>query len=305
MADRDICMVTGGLSYIGKHIAKRLVERGSRVIVMTGHPDRPNPFGNNIQIVPYQFDNEEQLTRSLQGTTTLYNTYWVRFDYGDISFAKAVENTGRLLRAAEKAGVKKLVHLSVSNPSQDAPFPYFRGKAQIEEMIRQSKLSYAIIRPTLVFGGEEEILVNNIAWLLRWFPIFAIPTPRNHHLQPIHVDDVADLAVNAATDVHNKVLDAAGPDIMTFEAMVKMLREKVGSHSLLVPMPSSVAMVLLAIVGVLVRDVVLTRDELGALMADLLVSKEPPIGRLRMSDWLLKKETRVGDKYASEMIRHF
>jgi len=305
MADRDICMVTGGLSYIGKHITKRLVKRGSRVIVMTGHPDRPNPFGNKIQIVPYQFDSEEQLARSLRGTTTLYNTYWVRFDYGAISFAKAVENTGRLLRAAKKAGVKKLVHLSVSNPSKDAPFPYFRGKAQIEEMIRQSKLSYAIIRPTLVFGGEEEILVNNIAWLLRWFPIFAIPTPKNHRLQPIHVDEVADLAVKAATDVHNKVLDAAGPEIMTFETMVKLLRGKVGSYSLLVPTPSSVAMVLLAIVGVLVRDVVLTRDELGALMAELLVSKEPPIGRLRMSDWLKKEETRVGCCYASEMIRHF
>lgn len=305
MADRDVCVVTGGLSYIGKHITKRLVERGSRVIVMTGHPDRPNPFGNKIQIVPYQFDSEERLTQSLQGATTLYNTYWVRFDYGDISFAKAVENTGRLLRAAEKAGIKKLVHLSVSNPSKDASFPYFRGKARIEEMIRQSKLSYAIIRPTLVFGGEEEILVNNIAWLLRWFPIFAIPTPRNHRLQPIHVDEVADLAVKAATDVHNKVLDAAGPDIMTFEAMVKLLHEKVGSYSLLVPTPSSVVMVLLAIVGVLVRDVVLTRDELGALMAELLVSKEPPIGRLRMSDWLQKKETRVGCRYASEMIRHF
>jgi len=305
MADRDVCVVTGGLSYIGKHITKRLVERGSRVIVMTGHPDRPNPFGNKIQIVPYQFDNEEQLVRSLQGTTTLYNTYWVRFDYGDISFAKAMENTGRLLRAAEKAGVQKLVHLSVSNPSKDAPFPYFRGKAHIEEMIRQSKLPYAIIRPTLVFGGEEEILVNNITWLLRWFPIFALPTPRTYRLQPIHVDEVADLAIKAASDLHNKIVDTAGPEIMTFEAMVKLLRAKVRSHSLLVPIPPALAMFLLAIVKILVRDVVLTRDELGALMAELLVSKEPPIGRITMSDWLNKAETRVGSRYASEMIRHF
>ena len=305
MANQDVCTVTGGLSYIGKHITKRLVERGSRVVVMTGHPERPNPFVNRIRIVPYQFGNEEQLTESLRGTTTLYNTYWVRFDYGQVSFDRAVENTGRLLRAAEKAGVQKLVHLSVSNPSKDAPFPYFRGKARIEDMIRQSKLPYTIIRPTLVFGGEEEILVNNIAWLLRWFPIFALPTPRTYRLQPVHVDEVADLATKAATDLHGKVVDAAGPEIMTFAAMVGLLKAKVNSHALLIPAPPALVMFLLAIVNMLVRDVVLTRDELGALMADLLVSKEPPIGRITMREWLEKTETRVGSRYASEMIRHF
>ena len=305
MANQDVCTVTGGLSYIGKHITKRLVERGSRVVVMTGHPERPNPFVNRIRIVPYQFGNEEQLTESLRGTTTLYNTYWVRFDYGQVSFDRAVENTGRLLRAAEKAGVQKLVHLSVSNPSKDAPFPYFRGKARIEDMIRQSKLPYTIIRPTLVFGGEEEILVNNIAWLLRWFPIFALPTPRTYRLQPVHVDEVADLATKAATDLHGKVVDAAGPEIMTFAAMVGLLKAKVNSHALLIPAPPALVMFLLAIVNMLVRDVVLTRDELGALMADLLVSKEPPIGRITMREWLEKTETRVGSRYASEMLRHF
>ena len=305
MADRDACTVTGGLSYIGKHITKRLVERGSPVVVMTGHPDRPNPFGSRIRIVPYQFESEDKLTESLRGTTTLFNTYWVRFDYGRISFDGAVENTARLLRAAEKAGVQKLVHVSVSNPSKNAPFPYFRGKARIEEMIRQSKLPYAIIRPTLVFGGEEEILVNNIAWLLRWFPIFAIPTPRTYRLQPIHVDEVAELAIKAAMDFHNKVVDAAGPEIMTFDVMVRLLKAKVISHALLMPTPTTLAMFLLAIVNLLVRDVVLTRDELGALMAELLVSKEPPIGRITMREWLEKTETRVGSRYASEMNRHF
>ena len=172
-------------------------------------------------------------------------------------------------------------------------------------MIRQSKLPYTIIRPTLVFGGEEEILVNNIAWLLRWFPIFALPTPRTYRLQPVHVDEVADLATKAATDLHGKVVDAAGPEIMTFAAMVGLLKAKVNSHALLIPAPPALVMFLLAIVNMLVRDVVLTRDELGALMADLLVSKEPPIGRITMREWLEKVETRVGSRYASEMLRHF
>jgi len=172
-------------------------------------------------------------------------------------------------------------------------------------MIRQSRLPYAIIRPTLVFGGEEEILVTNIAWLLRWFPIFAIPTPRTYRLQPIHVDEVADLAIKAATDFHGKVVDAAGPEIMTFEAMVTLLKATVHSHALLIPTPPALAMFLLAIVNILVRDVVLTRDELGALMAELLVSTEPPVGKITMREWLEKPLTRVGTRYASEMVRHF
>jgi len=212
-----LAVVTGGLSYIGKYITGRLLASGQQVTVLTGHPRRENPLGDRVTVAPFCFDDEPRLVSVLSGAATLFNTYWVRFDRGTVSFEKAIEHTRRLIRAAETAGVHRIVHLSVATPSKDSPFPYFRGKAVLENMIAESKLSYAIIRPTLVFGGPEEILVNNLAWLLRRFPVFAIPDPGSYRLQPIHVDEVADLAIKVALEGPNTILDAAGPDILTFE----------------------------------------------------------------------------------------
>lgn len=301
----ELNVVTGGLSYIGKYITKRLVSEGKQVLVLTGHPNRPNPFGNQITISPWNFDNEKALISSLQGATTLYNTYWVRFDYGQVSFNRAIENTKILIKAAEQAGVRKIVHLSVSNPSEESPFPYFRGKAVLEKAISQSKLSYAIIRPTLVFGGEEEILVNNIAWFLRRFPLFAISKSGAYHLQPVFVEEVAELAVNAAQNVDNQVLDAAGPDIITFGEMVRLIARMIGSRSIIFSLSPELSLLLLKIVGLMVDDIVLTRDELGALMKELLVSKNPPAGKVRMADWLDRNVATLGRRYASEFDRHF
>ena len=298
-------VVTGGLSYIGKYIMKRLVSDGKQVRILTGHLSRPNPFGDQVTVLPFNFDNEPELIKNLHGAETLYNTYWVRFDHGSVSFDKAVENTKRLIRAAEAAGVRKLVHLSVSNPSEDSPYPYFRGKAVLEKFIGQSKLPYAIIRPTLVYGGEEEILVSNITWLLRRFPIFAVPSPGRYRVQPIFVDDLAEMAVDAARNVNNKIIDAAGPEIMTFEEMIRLIKAKIKNGSILFHASPDLSLFLLKIVGLMVNDIVLTPDELGALMDHLLISKNAPAGKTRLSDWLDRNGDKLGRRYANEMNRHF
>ena len=305
MSNSELNVVTGGLSYIGKFITQRLVSQGKQVLVLTNHLQRDNPFGNQVMVAPYDFDKHDTLVGRLKGAVTLYNTYWVRFDHELVSFEKAIANTERLIRAAEAAGIKKFVHVSVSNPSRDAPFPYYRGKAVLEKLIAQSRLSYAIIRPTLVYGGEQEILVNNIAWLLRRFPIFAVPSDKAYRLQPIHVDEVVDLAIHAADHLHNQIIDAAGPDIMTFEEMVRLIAQKIGSWSVLFHASPGLSLFLLKIVDLLVNDVVLTRDEIGALGEERLVSKQPPIGKMRLADWLDHNANQLGRRYASEMVRHF
>ena len=305
MSNSELNVVTGGLSYIGKFITQRLVSQGKQVLVLTNHLQRDNPFGNQVMVAPYDFDKHDTLVGRLKGASTLYNTYWVRFDHGLVSFEKAIANTERLIRAAEAAGIEKFVHVSVSNPSRDAPFPYYRGKAVLEKLIAQSRLSHAIIRPTLVYGGEQEILVNNIAWLLRRFPIFAVPSDKAYRLQPIHVDEVVDLAIHAADHLHNQIVDAAGPDIMTFEEMVRLIAKKIGSWSVLFHASPGLSLLLLKIVDLLVNDVVLTRDEMGALGEERLVSKQPPIGKMRLADWLDHNANQLGRRYASEMVRHF
>lgn len=123
---------------------------------------------------PYNFDRPDELTQILRGTSTLVNTYWVRFPHGGSTFEKAVQNTRTLITAAKDAGVQRIVHVSIANPSMDSPLGYYRGKAELERAVMESGLSFTILRPTVIFGAED-ILINNIAWFVRGFPAFAIP----------------------------------------------------------------------------------------------------------------------------------
>jgi len=120
-----------------------------QVKTLTGHPERPDPFGNQVIAVPFNFDDPAALIDELSGATTLYNTYWVRFSRGEVSFDRAVENSKTLVRAAKEAGVGRIVHVSITNPSLDSSLPCFNGKAQVEEAIIASGVSYAIVRPTV------------------------------------------------------------------------------------------------------------------------------------------------------------
>lgn len=174
METSEFDVVTGAFGFTGRYIAHRLLAMGKRIRTLVSHPHRPNPFGDRVEVGPLNFGDHSALMESLRGAVTLYNTYWVRFPFGQVNFEKAVENTKTLLKAAKDAGVQRIVHISVANPSNDSPFAYYRGKNLAEKAVIGSGLFYAIIRPTLIFGIGD-ILINNIAYLLRRFPVFAIP----------------------------------------------------------------------------------------------------------------------------------
>jgi len=295
--------VTGAFSYSGKYITKRLLECGDEVITLTGHPDRPDPFGGLVKAYPLDFD-EASMARSLQGVAVLVNTYWVRFDKGENTQLRAVENTRKLINAARAAGVKRVVHISITNSSARSHLPYFWGKAANEKAVIESGMRYAILRPTVLFG-DEDILINNIAFLLRRFPFFALPGDGSYRLQPVYVDDLAALAVEAVYCEENYVIDAVGPDVFTFREMVDLIREKIGAKRLLIPIPPRLALLAAQLVSVFVRDVILTPEEVEGLMAGLLVSKEPPRGRTHLGDWLEANRDKVGARYASELRKHY
>lgn len=301
---RELDIVTGAFSYTGKYIARRLLATGREVKTLTGHRNRHDPFEGRVKVAPLDFDNAQGLVETLRGATTLYNTYWIRFERGALTFAKAVENTRILVRSARDAGVRRVVQISITNPSEASPLPYFRGKAEVERAVIESGLTYAILRPTVVFG-EEDILINNIAWLLRKFPVFAIPGSGDYRLQPIFAEDVADLAVRAGRQKENTVSDAAGPDTFTFEEMVRLIACTIGSGARIVHMNPGMVHVACRLLSVGLRDVLLTRDEIAGLMGNLLVSEQPPSGRTRLGDWLLRNSYRLGTRYASELARHF
>lgn len=300
----ELSVVTGAFGYTGRYIATRLLARGERVRTLTHHPERPNPFDGALEVEPYSFEDPARLTRTLGGATTLYNTYWVRFPRGEVTFERAVEHSRRLFRAAREAGVRRVVHISITHASSSSPLPYFRGKGLVEEALLASGLSYAILRPTVIFG-QEDILINNIAWLLRRFPVFALAGSGSCRLQPVYVEDVARLAVLVGDEEDDRVLDAVGPETFTFEALVRLLARVVHSRAVLVRAPPSLTLRLSGWLGRLLGDVLLTGEELEGLMAGLLVSDGPPTGTTRLSRWLEEHAGSVGRRYASELARHY
>jgi NADH dehydrogenase len=297
-------VVAGGLGYTGSFITKRLLTEGVQVTALTAHPSRPHPLRDRVTVASFAFDDPEALRASLGGASVLYTTYWVRFDRGDVSFAGAIENTRTLFRCAKEAGIHRVVHLSVTNPSADSKLPYYRGKALVEQAVIESGLSYAIIRPTLIFALGD-ILLNNIAWMLRRFPVFALFGDGKYRVQPVAAEDVADIAVTATSDGQAVVLDAAGPDTFTFAELVRLIRSAVGSRAAVLRVPPALALLPATCLGCVLRDVVVTRDEVEGLMANLLISAEPPLGRARFTDWVMANGEHLGRQYASELVRHF
>jgi NADH dehydrogenase len=297
-------VITGAFSYTGKYVTRRLLSMGKRVRTLTGHPNRPNEFGDRVEVAPLDFENRRALVENLRGADCLINTYWVRFNHGSESFERAVANTKILIAAAKEADVKKLVHVSIANPSLDSPLAYYRGKAELERAIRESGLRYAILRPTVIFGLED-ILINNIAWLLRRFPVFALPGSGEYGIQPVFVEDMAELVVRSAFEEQDSIRDAVGPEIFTFDELVRLIAAWTLSKARILHVPPIAALLLSSVLGAVVRDRILTREEIKGLMAGLLVSREPPTCTTRFSGWLHSNADLLGKTYASELARHY
>ncbi len=295
--------VTGAFGFSGRWIARALQARGRRVRTLTNHPAPPDGRGA-IDARPLPLDDPTALRTHLQGVDTLYNTYWVRFERGATTYANAVANTRRLFAAAREAGVRRVVHVSIANARAGAPLPYYTGKAELEAALAESGLSYAIVRPTVLFG-DEGILLHNIAWLLRHLPVFGVVADGSYRLQPVHVRDLAELAVDLGLGDENVAVDAAGPEIFTYRDLVLRLRAAVGSSTRLVPVPAGLALAVARGLGAWLGDVLITRDELVGLRRELLVSHEAPRCPTRLGDWIQRHAADLGARYRSELALHF
>ncbi len=302
--DTGVDLVTGAFSYSGSHIAPRL-DSGRSVRTLTHHPHREHELQGRVDAHPYAFDDVAALARSLDGVTNVYNTYWVRFDHGPTTFANAVQNSRALFFAARRAGAARVIHLSIANPSLESPLPYYRGKALVERALAEAGLPYSIVRPRWLFGGERDVLTNNIAWILRRAPAFAIPGDGCYPVQPVHAADLARICVDQAQAREDLIVDAAGPEVMPFEQLIHAIRSAVGARTPIVHVPPVVMSAASQGLGLLVRDVVLTPDEIKGLMAGLLASHAPALGRIPFTGWLGENRGSLGRAYANELQRHF
>jgi|Deesub1362A_J573_1020465.scaffolds.fasta_scaffold00093_114 NADH dehydrogenase len=302
MKHSEICVVTGAFGYTGKYIAIRLLNEGYEVRTLTNSIGRSNPFNGSVKAYPYNFNDIDKLTSSLEGASVLFNNYWVRFNHKNFSFSDAIKNSLVLFEAAKRAGIKKIVHISITNPSEDSPFEYFRGKAILEHALIESGIPYVILRPAVIFG-KEDILINNIAWFLRKFPVFGVFGSGEYKLQPIYVEDLAELAVEASKTYKNRIIDAIGPETYTYKELVREISSALGLSRPIISIPPQIGYLLGKLAGIVLGDVVITQDEIKGLMSNLLFTDSPPTGKTKFSEWIKCNAETLGLRYSNELNR--
>jgi nucleoside-diphosphate-sugar epimerase len=300
MAERHA--VTGAFGYSGRYIARRLLEAEHEVVTLTNTSSPDGEFGGRVGVQPLCFDEPRRLVDALQEVKVLYNTYWVRFNHRTFTHEEAVRNSLVLFKAARAAGVERIVHVSITNPSEDSPLEYFSGKARLERALRESDLSWAILRPAVLFG-REDILINNIAWALRRLPVFGLFGDGSYRLQPIYVDDLAKLAVHHGRQRENVVVDAIGPETFTYRELVEAIGDIISRRKPIVAAPPALGYWAGRMIGRLVGDVMITREEIRGLMDDLLYVESTPAGETKLTDWARRNVGTLGRRYASELGR--
>ena len=294
--------VTGAFGYSGRYITERLLQAGHEVITLTNSLNRPNPFGTKVMAFPLNFDEPGKLCESLRGIDTLINTYWVRFDHRLFTHRQAVANTKVLFSAAKEAGVRRIVHVSITNPDSTSALPYFRGKAELESSLKGLGISYCILRPTVLFG-KEDVLINNIAWSLRRFPLVGVFGKGDYRLQPIYVDDLALAAVQKVGENRDEVIEAIGPETFTYRELVASIGRAIGVKRPIISVSPGVGYWSCRLVGLFVGDVVITREEIQGLMQGRLYVDAPPLGATKLTDWIERHHNTLGRRYTNEMAR--
>ena len=296
-------VVTGAFGYSGAAIARELLASGHQVRTLTGHPSRA-AAGTPVDARPMNFGDPDALARDLKGARTLYCTYWIRFPHGSATHKAAVANLRTLFGAAARADVERIVHISITHADPSSPYPYFRGKGEVEGFLADSGVSHAIVRPAILFGGNG-VLLNNIAWLLRRLPVFAIGGSGDYRIRPIHVADLARLCVDLGARSDNVTVDAVGPESLPFRDMVDAIKAATGSRALIVPAPGWAIPPVSRVLGLMLRDVLLTGEEYQAMAAGLADSAAPASGTTVLTDWIASHGDALGRTYANELSRHY
>ena len=296
-------VVTGAFGYTGRWIAHHLLEKGVQVRTLTNAVGRDDPFDGRVEVHPLDFDDHAALVESLRGAEVLYNTYWVRYNHRRRNFEHgiAVENSKRLFKAAAEAGVERIVHFSVAHPHKAPDWTYFCGKVAVEKYLNDSDYCFAILRPTVLFGGHRNVLINNIAWMLRKFPIFGVFGMGNYPIQPVHVKDVARVAVEQGESRENVTIDVTGPETFRYKEYIGVMAKSMSLRRIILPMPPFVGWLFGKFLGLLLQDLVITRAEIKGLRRGLMASDEDPLGQLKFSEWIAEHGKDFGKRYQNDL----
>jgi NADH dehydrogenase len=247
MDTRSVATVIGGSGFLGRYIVKRLAAQGHIVRVAVRDPVRAQflkPMGRVGQVVPLfaNITSDGTLARAIEGADIVINLVGILAERKAGDFARLqAEGAGRIARLAESFGVRHLVQVSAIGADPASPASYARSKAEGERLVQEHFPQAVIIRPSLVFGPEDQFF-NRFASLALVSPIMPVISGSSH-FQPVYVGDVADavMAAVARPDAAGKIFELGGPKIMTFREILGWILAQIQRNRPLVPMPSAAA----------------------------------------------------------------
>jgi uncharacterized protein YbjT (DUF2867 family) len=275
MADRLIA-VAGGSGFIGRAIALRIAAIPStRVRVLSRYPDKARTRFKqpNVECVFGDVTMTAALKDALARTTAVVNAtqfdgYPVENPARGLTFERIdFGGTAALLGAAKQTGTAQFIYISGASADETSVHPGFRAKGLAERAIRESGLTYTIFRPSLVYGPEDKVL-NGLVKALRLTPVFPVPGTGKQKVQPVLVDDLAACVALALTGKGaNGTYEVGGPDLMTFDEMMRLVMEVTGARRPIIHIPESI-MRAFGAVGEKLPTPVLSRDAVKFVTAD-------------------------------------
>jgi uncharacterized protein YbjT (DUF2867 family) len=259
-------IVTGGTGYVGHHVVTRLLEAGDRVIALARHPDRVRDLA--CDVVAGDVADPASLTGAIPAGVAIVHLVAIIRPSGAQTFERVIaEGTRNLVAAARAAGAARIVYVSAIGARADGPTPYFRAKWAAEEAVRGSGLPYVILRPSFVFGPDDEVF-NTFARMLRRAPVLPVMGDGRYEIQPVAVWDLAAAVAKAVRPGpwDGREYDLVGPQAMSFNAAMQALMTASGRRRPLLHIPLAAARLQASLLPKVTAKAPISRDQLTMLL---------------------------------------
>jgi len=275
-------VVVGGPGFIGRYVVKRLAERGAVIVAVSRHASEAlflKPFGDvgQVALIDADLNDEAALAPALAGAETVVSSVGILYERGRQRF-DAVHHRGPALlaRFAAAAGAKHFVHVSAIGADAASPSAYARSKAAGEAAVKAAFPAATVLRPSLVFGPEDDFF-NRFAAMACLLPALPLIGGGTTRFQPVYVGDVADAAISALErpEAQGKTYELGGPKAYSFRELMELLLREIGRKRVLVNLPYGLASFEARFLEFLPKPP-LTRDQVKLLQRDTVVSPGTP-----------------------------
>ncbi len=289
--DERLITIIGGSGFIGRHLVRRLAQRGYRLRIGTRRPERARfllPLGDVGQIVPVQVNvrDDTSVLAALNGASAAVNLVGVLHNRGHQTFgALQAQGAGRVARLAKMAGVDTLVHLSAIGADAASRSSYARSKGEGEALVREAFARAVIVRPSLVFGPEDQFFNRfaALAGVAPFLPLFGkgLADAGATRFQPVFVGDVAAAIVACLEngEAAGQTYELGGPKTYTYRQIMELVLAYTGRRRPLVPVPIGLASIGAGLLQLLPSPP-LTVDQLRLLQEDNVCSDAQGLGDL-------------------------